>query len=102
MDGILQLSLKKSVLDQKFLQVGDVQVGEVIQGTVKKLTETCLFVSMSRSVDGIIWPHHYADIILKHPAKRFKTGGNIKCRVSRSNAAYLVVEQSSYAGPRCR
>jgi rRNA biogenesis protein RRP5 len=93
MDGLLQLSLKQSVLDQKYLQVGDVRIGEVIQGTVKKLTETCLFVSMSRSVDGVIWPNHYADIPLKHPGKRFKAGGNIKCRVSKPNAAaYLAVK----------
>ncbi|KAI0720020.1 U3 snoRNP-associated protein Rrp5 [Cerioporus squamosus] len=81
LDGILQLSLRPSVLAQKFLQVGDVQVGEVIKGTVKKLTDSALFVSISGNVDGVIWPNHYADITLKHPQKRFKPGGSIKCRV---------------------
>ncbi|KAJ7492804.1 hypothetical protein FB451DRAFT_1022365 [Mycena latifolia] len=80
-DGLLQLSMKSSVLDQKFLQVADVQVGEVIKGTIKKLTDSGLFVSMSGNVDGVVWPNHYADISLKHPAKRFKAGANIKCRV---------------------
>ncbi|KAJ7107617.1 hypothetical protein C8R43DRAFT_199697 [Mycena crocata] len=80
-DGLLQLSMKSSVLDQKFLQVADVQVGEVIRGTIKKLTDSGLFVSMSGNVDGVVWPNHYADIALKHPAKRFKAGANIKCRV---------------------
>lgn len=87
-DGLLQLSMKPSVLDQKFLQVADVQVGEVIKGTIKKLTDSGLFVSMSGNVDGVIWPNHYADITLKHPAKRFKTGGNLKCRVG----AYSVCQ----------
>ncbi|KAI0778417.1 U3 snoRNP-associated protein Rrp5 [Trametes elegans] len=81
LDGILQLSLKPSVLAQKFLQVADVQVGEVIKGTVKKLTDSALFVSISGSVDGVIWPNHYADITLKHPQKRYKPGGSVKCRV---------------------
>ncbi|RDX51109.1 U3 snoRNP-associated protein Rrp5 [Lentinus brumalis] len=81
LDGILQLSLRPSVLAQKFLQVADVQVGEVIKGTVKKLTDSALFVSISGNVDGVIWPNHYADITLKHPQKRFKPGGSIKCRV---------------------
>ncbi|KAI0375236.1 hypothetical protein BV20DRAFT_934020 [Pilatotrama ljubarskyi] len=81
LDGILQLSLKPSVLAQKFLQVADVQVGEVLKGTVKKLTDSALFVSISGNVDGVIWPNHYADITLKHPQKRFKPGGSIKCRV---------------------
>jgi rRNA biogenesis protein RRP5 len=80
-DGLLQLSMKSSVLDQKFLQVADVHVGEVIKGTIKKLTDSGLFVSMSGNVDGVVWPNHYADITLKHPAKRFKAGANIKCRV---------------------
>ncbi|KAJ7431840.1 hypothetical protein B0H11DRAFT_839096 [Mycena galericulata] len=80
-DGLLQLSMKSTVLDQKFLQVADVQVGEVIKGTIKNLTDSGLFVSMSGNVDGVVWPNHYADISLKHPAKRFKAGASIKCRV---------------------
>ncbi|KAI0080360.1 U3 snoRNP-associated protein Rrp5 [Panus rudis PR-1116 ss-1] len=80
-DGLLQLSMRPSVLDQKFLQVGEVQVGEVMKGTVKKLTDSALFVSISGNVDAVIWPNHYADIQLKHPQKRFKPGGSIKCRV---------------------
>ncbi|KAH9486567.1 rRNA biogenesis protein rrp5 [Psilocybe cubensis] len=80
-DGLLQLSLKPSIIQQKYFQVGDVEVGEVVKGTIKKLTDTGLFVSLSGGVDGVIWPNHYADIVLKHPAKRFKEGASIKCRV---------------------
>ncbi|EJD03698.1 uncharacterized protein FOMMEDRAFT_139869 [Fomitiporia mediterranea MF3/22] len=85
LDGILQLSFRPSVLSQKFLRVDDVTVGELVKGTVKKLTESCLFVSINGNVDAMIWPNHYADIMLKHPQKRFKPGGTLKCRV-------LVVE----------
>lgn len=81
LDGYLQLSFRQSILDQKFLQVADVQVGEVVKGTIKKLTDSALFVSLSGNVDGVVWPTHYADIALKHPQKRFKAGGTIKCRV---------------------
>ena len=81
LDGLLQLSLKPSILEQKFLQVGEVQVGEVLKGTVKKLTDSALFVSISGNVDAVVWPNHYADIPLKHPQKRFKPGGSVKCRV---------------------
>ena len=80
-DGYLQLSLRPSVLEKKFLQVSDVAVGEVIKGTIKKLTESALFVSLSGNVDGVVWPIHFADIPLKHPQKRFKPGSSIKCRV---------------------
>lgn len=81
LDGILQLSLRPSVLSQKFLRVHDVHAGELIKGTVKKLTNTGLFVSISGNVDGVIWPNHYADISLKHPQRRFTPGANVKCRV---------------------
>ncbi|KAL4241734.1 hypothetical protein ABKN59_000784 [Abortiporus biennis] len=81
LDGLLQLSMKPSVLEQRFLQVGEVQVGEIVKGTIKKLTDSALFVSISGNVDAVIWPNHYADIQLKHPQKRFKPGASIKCRI---------------------
>lgn len=81
-DGLLQLSLRPSILEQHYLQVSDVQVGELIKGTIKRFTDSGLFVSISGNVDGVVWPNHYADIALKHPSKRFKPGANIKCRVS--------------------
>jgi len=76
--------MRASVLEQKFLRVSDVQVGELLKGTVKKLTDNALFVSISGNVDGVVFPNHYADIRLKHPQKRFKEGSTIKCRVSKS------------------
>jgi rRNA biogenesis protein RRP5 len=82
MEEILQLSMKASTLSQKFLRVNDISIGEVVKGTVKKLCDSALFVSLNGSVDGVIWPNHYADILLKHPQKRFKPGSTIKCRVS--------------------
>jgi len=83
-DGILQLSLKPSVIQQKFLQVSDVVVGDIVKGTIKKLSDNGLFVSLAGGVDGVVWPNHYSDIVLKHPAKRFKESASIKCRVSSS------------------
>jgi rRNA biogenesis protein RRP5 len=80
-DGLLQVSLRPSILSQRFLQVSDVSPGEIVKATVKKLTDTAMFVTMSGSVDGVVWPNHYADITLKHPAKRFRDGSSIKCRV---------------------
>ena len=80
-DGLLQLSMRPSVLEQKVLQVGEVKPGEVMKATVKKLTDSALFLSISGNVDGVVWPNHYADIALKHPQKRFKPGGSVKCRV---------------------
>lgn len=85
LDGLLQLSLRPSVLEQKFLQVGDVQPGELVKGTIKRLTDSALFVSISGNVDAVVFPNHYADIPLKQPQRRFKPGASIKCRVRSSN-----------------
>ncbi|KIJ46379.1 hypothetical protein M422DRAFT_66742 [Sphaerobolus stellatus SS14] len=81
LDGVLQLSLQPSVLEQKFLQVQDVEAGETLKATVKRLTSSALFVSISGNVDGVIWPNHWADIMLKRPQQRFKEGSTVKCRV---------------------
>lgn len=97
-DGILQLSLRSSVLEQRFLQAGQVQVGEVMKGIIKRLTDSALFVSISGNVDGVIWPVHYADIPLKHPSRKFKVGGNINCRVRAGSVIVLHVYLST---PRC-
>ncbi|GAA5841896.1 hypothetical protein JCM11251_005414 [Rhodosporidiobolus azoricus] len=80
-DGLVQLSLQPSVLEQKFLRVQDVKVGEEVKGTVKRLSDSALFVSISGNVDGVVWPLHYADIRLKHPEKKFKPGQTVKARI---------------------
>jgi rRNA biogenesis protein RRP5 len=89
LDGLLQLSLRPSVLSQKFLRASDVPVGEIVKGTIKSLDESKLTVTISGNLSGVVWPLHYADITLKHPSKRFKVGKDIKCRVSaRLNRTY--------------
>ncbi|KAF8640392.1 hypothetical protein AX17_000062 [Amanita inopinata Kibby_2008] len=80
-DGLLQLSLRPSVINEKFFKINDVEVGQIVKGTVKKLTDSGLFVVLSGNIHGVVWPNHYADITLKHPARRFKPGISIKCRV---------------------
>ncbi|GAA5941768.1 Rrp5p [Sporobolomyces koalae] len=80
-DGLVQLSFQPSVLDMRFLRVKDAQVGEVIKGTVKRLTDSAIFLDVSGNVDGVVWPMHYADIRLKHPEKKFKPGQAVKARI---------------------
>jgi transcriptional accessory protein Tex/SPT6 len=56
-----------------------------LQGTISRFTDKAIFINVSGSVDGVVWPLHYADIQLKHPEKRFKAGNTVKCRVSPVN-----------------
>lgn len=69
------------MLEQRFMLVSEVKIGEVMKGTITKLNDKGLFVNISGSVDGVVWPLHYADIQLKHPEKRFREGATIKVRV---------------------
>ncbi|GAA5976182.1 hypothetical protein JCM11641_001071 [Rhodosporidiobolus odoratus] len=85
-DGLVQLSLQESVLEQAFLRVKDVQVGAEVKGTVKRLSDSALFISISGNVDGVVWPLHYADIRLKHPEKKFKPGQTVKARIFSADA----------------
>ncbi|GAA5993423.1 hypothetical protein JCM5350_006876 [Sporobolomyces pararoseus] len=80
-DGLVQLSLQPSVLAMSFLRVADAQVGEVIKATVKRLSDSAMFLDISGNVDGVVWPMHYADIRLKHPEKKFKPGQVVKARI---------------------
>ncbi|GAA6018426.1 hypothetical protein JCM11491_006993 [Sporobolomyces phaffii] len=80
-DGLVQLSLQPSVLEMRFLRVRDAQVGEVIKATVKRLSDTAMFLDIGGNVDGVVWPMHYADIRLKHPEKKFKPGQAVKARI---------------------
>lgn len=81
LDGVMLLSFEEKVLNQVFMQVGELQVGQVLKGTVRKLSDKGLFVNVQGNVDGVVWPLHYADIRLKHPEKRFKVGASVKARV---------------------
>lgn len=81
LDGVLLLSFEQKVLDQVFMSVSELNVGRGLKGTVRKLTDKGLFVDIQGSVDGVVWPLHYADIRLKHPEKRFKVGSTVRTRV---------------------
>ena len=73
------------------MQISDVEVGQIIKGTIKNLTNSGLFVAISSNIDGVIWPNHYADIALKHPERRFKPGARIKCRVCANICSLLLI-----------
>lgn len=91
LDGLLQASLQKSVLERRFMKVQDLHVGEKIDGTVQRLSNNALFVNIHGNVSGVVWPMHYSDLRLKHPERRFKAGTAVKARVSRpENDLYII------------
>lgn len=81
LDGLIQVSLQPSVIARKFMRVNDLHVGDELEGTVQRLSDSALFVNIGGNVAGVVWPVHYSDIKLKHPERRFKAGAAIKARV---------------------
>lgn len=69
------------MIDQVFMSVYELRIGQILKGTIRRLTDTALFIDISGSVDGVVHPLHYADIRLKHPERRFRVGSSVKARI---------------------
>ncbi|KAJ9136682.1 rRNA biogenesis protein rrp5 [Pleurostoma richardsiae] len=85
-DGVFLLSFEQHVLEQPFLRVEDVPVGEVVNGTVEKLLVgehgvSGLIIRLAEHVSGLVPETHMSDVRLQHPEKKFKEGLKIKARV---------------------
>ncbi|KAF3010122.1 rRNA bioproteinsis protein rrp5 [Neopestalotiopsis sp. 37M] len=85
-DGLFQLSFEKHVLEQAFLRIEDIPVGQVVDGTIEKLVigqdgVNGLLVKLAESITGFVPEIHLADIKLQHPEKKFREGMKIKARV---------------------
>lgn len=85
-DNLYYVSLKKTTLDQQFLRLEDVRIGEVVKGTVERLIlgakgVTGALVKLSESVTGLAPEMHLSDVHLQHPERKFKEGFPVKARV---------------------
>lgn len=83
--------------------MADVAVGDVLKGVVKRLTAKALFVDIGGNVDGVAWPLHWADILLKKAERRFKVGSKVTCRVLATepdkNRVALTLKRSLVESP---
>ncbi|WAR58673.1 hypothetical protein PtB15_10B11 [Puccinia triticina] len=84
-DGVLQLTLKPSVIEQPYMRSDDIPIGALISGTVKKLTSTNLIIKTEGGNEAVVWPDHYSDVKLRHPEKKFLAGAKVKARVLYTN-----------------
>ncbi|KAL8637817.1 MAG: hypothetical protein Q9228_004959 [Teloschistes exilis] len=86
MDGLYIVSMEPKVIAQTFLSIDDVQVGQVVKGTIEKLliNETGvngLIVAIAEGITGLVPEIHFSDIHLQHPEKKFKVGASVTTRV---------------------
>lgn len=92
LDGMFQLSFEKHILDQRFLRIEDIPVGEVVDGEIEKLVinqdgVSGLLVKLAEGIVGYVPEMHLADVRLQHPEKKFREGLKVKTRVLSTNPA---------------
>jgi rRNA biogenesis protein RRP5 len=85
-DNLLIMSLQEKVVNQPFLRVDDVKVGDIVRGQIEKVLVggtgvTGLIVEISEGVTGLVPELHFSDVILEHPEKKFREGQAVKARV---------------------
>ncbi|KAF4120354.1 rRNA biogenesis protein RRP5 [Geosmithia morbida] len=86
MDGLFHLSFEKTVLEQPFIRLEDVPIGEVVNCEVEKLVidgegVSGLILKVAEGITGFVTERHLADVHLQHPEKKFREGMKVKARV---------------------
>lgn len=82
MDGMFLLSTEKKVLDQPFLRIEDIRIGEVIKGIIERVLDRgAIIVKVADGISGLVNDTHLSDIKLKNPEKKFRQGVEVKCKV---------------------
>ncbi|RPB10143.1 nucleic acid-binding protein [Morchella conica CCBAS932] len=86
MDGIYLLSTEKRVLEQPYLRIEDIKIGETVKGKIQKVLERGgVTVNIADGISGFVSEDHLSDVKLKSPEKKFREGVEVRCRVLSTN-----------------
>lgn len=82
-DDIYYLSLEPKILNQRFLRLEQVPVGEVIDDAKVEriLPKGAVVVSLGDGISGLASEFHLSDIKLSQPERKFKPGQKVTVRV---------------------
>lgn len=86
LDGVYLVSLEPSILEQPFLRIEDLTIGEVVKGKVEKIVINAsgiggILVNLAEGISGLVPVTHMSDVQLQHPEKKFKEGMTVTARV---------------------
>ncbi|WBW74778.1 U3 snoRNP-associated protein Rrp5 [Schizosaccharomyces osmophilus] len=84
-DNLFILSFQNSVLEQPFLRIEDINVGQYVEGSVLKLIPQGIVVTIADGINALVPSSHMSDIALQFPERRFKVGTTVKGRVLTTN-----------------
>ena len=85
-DGLFIVSMEPKVIDQAFLRMEDMKVGQVVKVSVEKVMiggngVSGVIVKIAEGITGLVPETHLADIHLQHPEKKFREGSMVTARV---------------------
>ncbi|CAG8970839.1 hypothetical protein HYALB_00000816 [Hymenoscyphus albidus] len=85
-DGTYLLSFEASILEQPFLQIEDLKIGQVVKGKVEKIVVNArgvggILVNLAAGISGLVPEIHMADVKSLHPEKKFKENMTVTARV---------------------
>ncbi|KAI9494938.1 hypothetical protein BDB00DRAFT_730012, partial [Zychaea mexicana] len=81
LDAVLLLTTKESTLADEYMRVGDVPVGEDVEGTVVNVCHAGVIVRLSSTIQALVPTMHMADVKLTHPEIKFKKDSKVRARV---------------------
>ncbi|EPX71929.1 U3 snoRNP-associated protein Rrp5 [Schizosaccharomyces octosporus yFS286] len=84
-DNLFILSFENSVLEQPFLRIEDIKVGQHVEGSVLKLIPQGIVITVADGINALVPSSHMSDIALQFPERRFKVGTTVKGRVLTTN-----------------
>ncbi|XP_071166290.1 protein RRP5 homolog isoform X3 [Mytilus edulis] len=81
-DQLVTITLKQSILDQKYMSLQDIKPGDIVECTVETCVEKGIGVKLSQNIHGYIPNLHLANSTFKtRDVKEFHEGKQLKCRV---------------------
>ena len=90
MDGLFIVSLEPNVINQPFLRMEDVKVGQVVKAAVEKIMVgpagvSGILINLAEGITGLVPEVHLSDIQLQHPERKFKEGNVVTAKVLSTN-----------------
>lgn len=103
LDNVYILTLDKAQIDEKYLRVEDIPVGQRVDCVVERIVpERGISVKVDDHFAAFVPHEHLSDVRLVYPERKYKIGAKVKGRVLRvanrgpSSTIYVTLKKSLY------
>lgn len=81
MDRLFVLSMENRILQQPYLSIDDIPIGQLVKGRIEKVLDRGGLLLDLGGVRGVVEETHLSDLVLKNPEKKFREGMHVMARV---------------------